>query len=145
MNYSKSIISGRMCSCFHFQKSFTNPFASFALKFLNAIVEMVLVRSLLLLMKYFAILPEDGVKSVRLREIILFIVCSLPMMFVLVPSIAYLIAFSHTISVLELTDLFHPIFIYGPIWSGYLIVAKNQIRFRDLINELKTFVEKSEC
>lgn len=133
-----------MCSHFHFRKSFTNPSASFALKILIAIAKMLLVRSLLLLMKYFAVLPEDHVKSVRLREIILFIVCSLPMMFVLIPSIAYLIAFSHTISVLDLTDLFHPIFIYGPIWSGYLIIAKNHIRFRDLMNELKMFVEKSE-
>lgn len=105
---------------------------------------MVFITSLLLLMKYFAVLPDDRVKSIRLRELILFFMCSLPMMFVLIPSIAYLIVFFHTISVLDLTDLIVTIFIYGCIWSGYLIIANSQIRFRDLMNELKTFVAKSE-
>lgn len=144
MNYSKSINSVRMCFYFQFRISFTDQFASLALKFLIAKAKMAFITSLLLLMKYFGVLPEDCVENIRSRELILFFVCSLPMMLVLIPSIAYLIAFFHTISVLDLTDLIVTIFIYGCIWSGYLIIANSQIRFRDLINELKMFVAKSE-
>lgn len=93
-------------------------------------------------MKYFAVLPDESVKSLRIRDLIAFVVCSLPMMFVLIPSIVYLIVFFDSINVLDLTDLIHTIFIYGCIWSGYLIIAKNQIRYRDLIAELRSLVAK---
>lgn len=105
---------------------------------------MVFITSLLMVMKYFAVLPHESAESLRIHDLIAFVVCSLPMMFVLIPSVVYLIVFFESLNVLDLTDLIHTIFIYGCNWSGYLIIAKNQIRYRDLIAGLRSLVAKRE-
>lgn len=106
---------------------------------------MIFITSLLVVMRYFGVLPDERVKNIRITEVILFLVCSTPMMFVLIPSIVYLIVFYDSINVLDLTDLIHTICIFGCNWSSYLIIAMNQIRFRRLIDELRLFVAKREC
>lgn len=106
---------------------------------------MIFITSLLVVMRYFGVLPDEHLKKIRIREVILFLVCSMPMMFVFIPSIVYLIVFYDSINVLDMTDLIHTIFIFGCNWSSFLIIAINQIRFRRLIDELKLFVAKREC
>lgn len=105
--------------------------------------EMVFITNLLVIMRYFAVLPDERIKCARIHKFILFVVCSLPMMFVLIPSILYLILFFDSINMLDLTDFIHTILIYGCNWSSYMIIAFNQICFRNLIGELKSMVAKS--
>lgn len=101
---------------------------------------MIFVTYTFVLMKYFGILADEHLNGFRLRELILFIACSLPMMFILVPNIVYLIVYRNALDVFVSTDLIYTIFMFAGTWNGYLILAIRQIRLRNLINELKTVV-----
>lgn len=104
---------------------------------------MAFIKALPVVMKYFAVLPGMRVKSVRLRESTMFIVCSLPMLIILVPNIVYLASNYDSLDVVGVTDSIFVIFMVECNWTGYFIIAMRQIRFRDLFAELKVVVANS--
>lgn len=95
-------------------------------------------------MKYFGIWTDEHVKRSRFRKVILFVLCSLPIMFILVPNMAYFIVFYHSEDVLGITDLIYTIFLFFGVWNGYIIIAFRQEHLRKLIDELKWLIAKSE-
>lgn len=111
---------------------------------LHTHTKMASITSLLVLMKYFALLPDEHVKIIRLRELILIFMCSLPILFVLIPKIVYLMMFHDTEDVIGFTDLIYTIFMFFGVWCGYLIIASRQIRIRNLLFDLKVIVSNSE-
>lgn len=106
---------------------------------------MVFITYVPAIMNFFAVLPDDHVKAIGPRGFLMFIVRSLPVLFILIPNIAYLIVNFDPSNVFELTDLIYTIVLYDCNWNGYVILVVRQIRFRDLIAELKLMVAKSEC
>lgn len=108
-------------------------------------LKMVFITYVPAIMKFFAVLPNDHAKGIGLRGFIMFIVRSVPVLFILIPNIAYLIVNFDPSNVFELTDLIYTIVLYDCNWNGYIILVVRQIRFRDLIAELKLMVANSEC
>lgn len=106
--------------------------------------KMVFVTAVLIWMKSFGVLPDDHVKEIQIRAIFWFLVCSLPLMFILIPNIVYLVIFHKLEKVYGLTDLMYTIIMFIGVWNGYLIIAVKQISIRDLLNELKLLVSHSE-
>lgn len=96
-------------------------------------------------MKYFYISADENGNESRIRKMISFVVCSLPMMFILLPNTAYLIVFFNSEGVSGITHLIYTIFMIGGIWIGYLIIAIRQEDFRELMDEIKTVVASSKC
>lgn len=123
--------------------SLINQFAFVARKRIS--VKMAFITFLLSLMRYFAVLPDEQTSKISGREVIMFIVRSSPLLFTLIPSFGYLILHFDPNNVFELTDLIYTITLMDCNFNGYLIIAIRQLRFRDLINELKSFIKKSKC
>lgn len=106
---------------------------------------MAFITFLLNLMRFFAVSPDEQTSKISGREVIMFIVRSSPLLFTLIPCFGYLIVHFDRYNVFELTDLIYTMTLMDCNFNGYLIIAIRQLRFRDLINELKSFIEKSEC
>lgn len=106
---------------------------------------MVFLTRLSISMKYFGISGDEHQKGSWIRNHLLFVMCSLPMSFNVLPNIAYLIVFHNSENVLGITHLIYAILINGGTWMGYLIMAIRQRNLRELIDELKSVVASSEC
>lgn len=105
---------------------------------------MIFVNHLFVLLKYFGISADEKANRSPTQKLLLFILCSFPMMFILGPNILYFILSYKSEDVLGITDLAYTIFMFSGIWNSYLIMAIRQGNLRELLNELKSFVAKSE-
>lgn len=105
---------------------------------------MIFITYLFVFMKYYGISANAHEKSSLLWKSFMFVLCSLPLMFVLIPGVVYLIVYHNSENVLGITDLFYTIFMFTGLWGGFTILTVRQKYLHELINELRSLVAKSE-
>lgn len=97
---------------------------------------------LVALMKLFHIFTLKNKRKIGLKRIICNVIYLMPLLFILVTNILYMIKYQHELDVTGLTDHVYTIALFIMFIVTYSIFSKNQVHFSEILHEIDSFIEK---